>query len=311
MRLDRRRRRRKLVAQPRVVHRVRLGCHKANIRVRVRECHLVEVLIDRAFALLVDRLEFHLDARPVRAFPLDRAVVEYDGRVLLGVDLEFVAVRRRARAGARRDLDRSAGGELRVHPRRGDADALLSARLAQLVELRPVEQLAEDLRNLRLDDAGAGVFDHEPVAVLFDLVDLDHDVGQDPRFFARVERVVDRFLDRGQHGARRAVEAEQVPVLGEEFADGNFALLLADGLGGRILGRRPASRTLRGRVRDGLDIGFALRRVRRLRVGRLDRGIAEQRQRFGFFDRFARLLRARRGDGLARRAPRGRGLLRR
>jgi hypothetical protein len=40
-----------------------------------------------------------------------------------------------------------------------DADALLPARLLQPVELRAVEQLREDLRDLRLHDAGAVVLD--------------------------------------------------------------------------------------------------------------------------------------------------------
>ena len=64
--------------------------------------------------------------------------------------------------------------------------------------------------------------------------DVHPDLGQDAGFFAGVERVVDRFLHRRQQGLARIVEAEQVPVLGEELADRNIALL-----GGHRLGRGP------------------------------------------------------------------------
>jgi hypothetical protein len=57
-----------------------------------------------------------------------------------------------------------AGGELAVHARGADADALLAARHAQPVEFGAVEQLGEDARNLRADDAGpvVGHGDAEP-----------------------------------------------------------------------------------------------------------------------------------------------------
>ncbi len=68
------------------------------------------------------------------------------------------------------------------------------------------------------------------------LLDVDPDFGQDAGFFAGVERVVDGFLDRGQQGLARIVEAEQVAVLGKELADRDIALA-----GGHRLGRRPAA----------------------------------------------------------------------
>ena len=57
----------------------------------------------------------------------------------------------------RDDLHRLAGREHAVHAGGADADALLAAAHPQAVELRAVEQLAEDQRNLLLDDARAVV----------------------------------------------------------------------------------------------------------------------------------------------------------
>src|SRR5213076_1811377 len=64
--------------------------------------------------------------------------------VLLGVDGHLEVMRGRARPRARGDLHGLAGGELRIHAGRRDADALLAAAHAQAVELRAVEQLGED-----------------------------------------------------------------------------------------------------------------------------------------------------------------------
>ena len=70
--------------------------------------------------------------------------------------------------------------------------------------------------------------------------DVDPDLGQDAGLFAGVERVVDGFLDRGQQGLARIVEAEQVAVLGEELADRDIALA-----GGHRLGRGAAPASAR------------------------------------------------------------------
>src|SRR5262249_6892281 len=53
---------------------------------------------------------------------------------------------------------------------------------------------------------------------------LDDDVRKDPGLLAGVERVVDGFLHAGQQGLARIVEAEEVPILGEELRDGDLAL---------------------------------------------------------------------------------------
>ena len=58
-------------------------------------------------------------------------------------------------------------------PGRRDADALLAALLLQAVELRAVEQLAEDLGDLLAHDAGAVVLHRDAEAVLGELGDLD------------------------------------------------------------------------------------------------------------------------------------------
>src|SRR4029079_2114254 len=103
-------------------------------------------------------------------------------------------------------------------------DALLAALLLETVELRPVQQLAEDLRDLRPHDARAVVLDRDAIAVLRDLEDLDVEIREDSRFLARIERVVDRFLDRGEQGLLRVVETEEMAVLREELGDRDVAL---------------------------------------------------------------------------------------
>ena len=100
------------------------------------------------------------------------------------------------------------------------------------MKLRAVEQLAEDQRDLLLEDAGAVVLDADFEAVGAGLLDVDPNLGQDAGLFAGVERVVDRFLDRGEQRLARIVEAQQVAVLGEELADRDVALR-----GGHALGR--------------------------------------------------------------------------
>jgi hypothetical protein len=122
------------------------------------------------------------------------------------------------------DLDRLAGRQHAVHAGGADADPLLAAAHPQPMELRAVQQLAEDQRNLLLDDARAVVLDATRKR-LGRSARCDPDLGQDARLLAGVERVVDRLLDGGQQGLAGVVEAEQVAVLGEELADRDVALL--------------------------------------------------------------------------------------
>ncbi len=153
---------------------------------RIGDGRLLQVLVDAAAA--ADELGFEFDGHPgaVRLVdPLDAMLfdvvgalfagrnvdsfpfaVEDSGLVLLGVDLDFVVVGRFPGRDFRDDFDRLAGGLHAVHAGGADADALLAATLAQAVELGAVEQLAEDQRDLLLEDAGAVVLDADLVAVV-------------------------------------------------------------------------------------------------------------------------------------------------
>ena len=83
----------------------------------------------------------------------------------------------------------------------------------------PYSSLPKIVRDLLLDDAGAVVLHADLEAVRAGGLDVDPDLGQDAGFFAGVQGVVDRFLDRGQQGLARVVEAQQMAVLGKELAD--------------------------------------------------------------------------------------------
>ena len=120
------------------------------------------------------------------------------------------------------------------------------------MELRAIEKLAEDLRDLGLDDARAVVLDDDSMTVLGQLHELYAQIGQDAGFLGRVEAVVGCFLDGGEERPRRAVEPEEVPVLDEELADRDVALLLRHRLGGGAAARRR------------LGLGSGLRESRRL-----------------------------------------------
>src|SRR5690242_20191540 len=93
------------------------------------------------------------------------------------------------------DFYRLAGRLHAVHAGRADADALLTATLAEAVEFRAVQQLAEDQRNLLFDNAGAVILDANLVAVVAGRLDMDPDFWQNAGLFTGVERVIDRLLD--------------------------------------------------------------------------------------------------------------------
>ena len=165
----------------------------------------------------------------------------------------------RPRAGARDNLHRFAGCQLRIHAGGRYADSLLPAAHAQPMEFGAVEKLGEYRRNLLADDAGA-VIDHRypeavrlagrrrSVAVCSDF-QFDNDLRQNPRFLARVKRVIDGLLDAGEQCFSRIVEAQQMTVLGKEFRNRDLALTSPHlgrgysclrfrglGLGGRAVG---------------------------------------------------------------------------
>ena len=145
----------------------------------------VQILVDAAAAAGELRFELDRHSRAVRLIdPLDAvllaigfalltrrnvdafAVAVEDLRLVpLRVDLNFVVVGRLLRVDPRDDLHRLAGRLHAVHAGRADADALLPAALPQPVELRAVQQLAEDQRNLLFDDARAVVLDADLVAI--------------------------------------------------------------------------------------------------------------------------------------------------
>src|SRR5690606_19711301 len=117
-----------------------------------------------------------------------------------GVDLDLVVVGRLLGADLRDDLYWLAGGLHAVHAGGRDADPLLPAALPQAMKLAPVEQLAEDQWDLLLQNAGAVVLNSHLVAIAAGRLDVDPDLGEDPRFLAGVERVVDGLFDGRQQG---------------------------------------------------------------------------------------------------------------
>ncbi len=135
-------------------------------------------------------------------------------------------------AGFADDLDRFSGGQNGVHAGGANTDPLLAAAHPQTVELRPVQQLAEDQRDLLFEDAGAVVLDRGLVPAFAGLFDMDPNFRQDARLFARIEGVVDRLLDGGQKRLAGVIETQHVAVLGKELAHRDFALLLGHRLGG-------------------------------------------------------------------------------
>ena len=82
--------------------------------------------------------------------------------------LAFDAAQNAHRAGCR---------QLAIHPGGRDSHALLTARLTQLVKLRTVEQLAEDARDLLLDDARTVVLDGDEKAIVAKVRHFDADLG--------------------------------------------------------------------------------------------------------------------------------------
>src|SRR5262249_23508638 len=164
MRLDLARLGRQLVNGARILPRLafRRAVHERHVRIGDRR--LLEIVVHRGAALLVAPRDLQGDLGAALVLPVDLLALEDPRLVLLGVDLHLEVVGGRPRARARNDLHRLARGELGVHARRGDADALLAATHAQAVELRPVEELGEDGRDLLAGDAGTGVAHRDAAA---------------------------------------------------------------------------------------------------------------------------------------------------
>src|SRR5260370_20602585 len=114
--------------------------------------------------------------------PLQLLIRLHHRSVLSGVDPDFEMMGGTALPGFRGDNDRLASGELPVHCGGRDSDPLLAAGLLEPVELGAIEELSEDLRNLRLYDARPVVLDfhHEPIRG--ELADLHEELRQKPTF---------------------------------------------------------------------------------------------------------------------------------
>ena len=235
---------------------------------RVGHRHELQELLDALLAAAVLALHVDGDLGAVVLVPLDHLVGEV-GAVLGRVDRDLEVERDALLAGLRAHAHGIARRQQAIHARSADADALLAAALAQTVELAAVEQAAEHVRHLCLHDAGTVVLDahRELLLALADARDLDLDLRQDAGFLARVEAVVDGFLDRGEERLARAVEAEQVAVLGEELADRDLALPLRHLLCGLALPLLGLVGLLRLRRLVGLL---------RLRLGRLRRSLCRR-----------------------------------
>ena len=230
MRLDLPGLRRQLAAGPLVDRRsVVPGALEGDLHVGVGQGRELQVAPDAVAPALVAPLELDRDARPASALPFDLALALDHRLVAQRVDRQLVAVGGAPTTGSTLDDDRLAGGQLAVHSGGADADPLLAPALPQPVELGAVEELAEDLGNLCLDDAGSVVGDLDPESVLAPALDAHGQDRQDPGLLTGVEGVVHRFLDRRQESLRGAVEAQQMAVLGEELADRDLALLRGHG----------------------------------------------------------------------------------
>ena len=133
-----------------------------HARMGVREAGLLEVGLDAVAACFVLAQQQHLDAR-TRGLRVP-VVVGLKGlavdarRVLRSVDEQpqLLGLAALQFADDRGGLPRR---HLAVHDRRRDADALLATRLLESVELRPVQQLGEDLPDLGLWNSGTVVLD--------------------------------------------------------------------------------------------------------------------------------------------------------
>ena len=251
-----------------------LGIAVGQMKVRVGDGRLFQVVVHRVLAALVAAGQGDLDTGAVILLPDGLVGAEDVGLVLLHVQHDDETMGGLVRSRAAVDDNGLAGCQLAVHAGGGDADALLAAALLEAVELGAVEQLAEDPGDLGGDNARAVVLDDDPVAVFLGRagtavvlpvvlavsvpvfrisdgvvlagqfqaqvhrlvrLDLHQQPGLDAGLFAGVQAVVDSFLDGGQQGLGRGIETEQVAVLGEELADGDFPLAGGHGLG--VLGK--------------------------------------------------------------------------
>ncbi len=196
-----------------------------QLQMRIHDRALLEKLVHRKPAANVGG--FHLD-RDAGAVPVfDRFAglavfadwteggdpihffVHEDGRLVSArINLHLHPVRLLVAFRLRKYPGGGSGGELAVHPRGADADALLTARHAQAVKFRAIQELGENLRDLLPHNARPVVRDTHAEPVVRDLLNIHADFRQDAAFLARVQRVVHRLFHGGEQRLARAVEAE-------------------------------------------------------------------------------------------------------
>ncbi len=211
-----------------------VGVDEGDGGVRVDDARHAKVLPDALLAALVLRFHSAGDLEsgellgPVLQHPRNALLVGFHRLVRLGVKAQQHLDGRGFSGDFGAHPGRPAGGELAVHHDPGDADALLPSRLTDGVEAGTEQQLPEDLRDVVPRNTRAVVlhFKFEHVALDVHLADLNADVRQDARFFARIERVVHRFLHRGDEGAMKAVKTEEVLVFLEELGNGGLLLVV-------------------------------------------------------------------------------------
>jgi len=200
---------------------------------RVGDGRLLQPFVDRRPAFLVFAFDLQRDLRPLRLVPFNLLVLMDQGLVLFRIDLDFEKMGGRSWAGPRDDLHRLAGRQLSIHAGRRDTDALLAAAHPHAVKFRAIEQLGKNPWNLLTNDARPVVRDGDPEFcglagrdrfAVRDHLEPDGDVRQNAGFFTSIERIVHGFLYAGEQSLARIIEPEQMPVLREEFRDGNFPL---------------------------------------------------------------------------------------
>ena len=223
----------------RPVRRLPVRVDEGDAGVRVDDARHAQVLPDALLAALELGLHAaaHVEAghllRAVLKDPRNALFLALDGLVRLGVKAQFHFHGRGFAGDFGAHVRGFAGGELAVHHHTRDADALLTAGLADGVEARTEEQLSEHLGDAVAGDAGAVVLDlqFDDVALRIGLADADFDVRQNARFLARVEGVVHGLLDGRDEGAVEAVKAEEVLVLLKELRDGGLLLIAGHSCG--------------------------------------------------------------------------------
>src|SRR6266436_1845058 len=217
MRLDFTRLRGQLLNGSGIFFGLSLWCMVDELDVRISDGGLLEILVHRGAPFLVAAFNFERHLGAAMVFPFDFFFLKNPRLVFLGIDLDFEVVSGSPRAGARGDLYRFTGRQLRIHAGRRYADALLSAAHAQPMEFGPVEELGEYARDLLADDAGAIVDHRYPEAIRLargrrslpvrSHVQLDNDFRQNPRFLAGVKRIIHGLFDAGEQRFSRIVEA--------------------------------------------------------------------------------------------------------